>query len=263
MKIGLVGFPGSGKSAVFNALTGQAVDTGYGGKSGKAHIGVVKVPDHRVDALAALYSPKKTTYAEVTFTDVAADAAGAGLDRAVLNSMREVDALCQVVRAFDSELTTDAPRPLGELLDLETECILADLEIVERRIERLAKDHSDPRELELMKRLAADLEAERPLRGRELSAEQLKMIVRLPLPHPQRRCWRSSTSTRTRSRRRCPTTSPPRSPSAGSVPWCSRPASRWTSPRCQPTTSPSSTSRWASSSQRATGSCAPRSSCST
>jgi ribosome-binding ATPase YchF (GTP1/OBG family) len=176
MKIGLVGFPGSGKSTVFNALTGQSVETGFGSKSGKANIGVVKVPDSRVDALATLYSPKKTTYAEVVFTDVAAGASGTGVDRAVLNSMREVDALCQVLRAFDSEIDPEPPNPLRELIDLETECILADLDIVERRVERLERDHSDPRELELMKRLAKLLEAETALRSVELSAEDLKMI---------------------------------------------------------------------------------------
>jgi GTP-binding protein YchF len=175
MKIGLVGFPGCGKSTVFNALTGQSVDTGYGGKSGKANLGVVKVPDERVDALAKLYSPKKTTYAEVSFTDVAAGT-GQGLDRGVLNSMREADALCQVLRAFDSDAVPEPPNPLRELTDLETECILADLEMVERRVERLAKDRSDPRELELMKRLQTLLEAETPLRRVELSSEDLKMI---------------------------------------------------------------------------------------
>ncbi len=176
MKVGLVGFPGSGKSTVFNALTGQSVETGYGAKAGKANLGSVKVPDERVDALAALYSPKKTTYAEMSFTDLAGGGTARGLDRGVLNNMREVDALCQVVRAFASDALPDAPNPLQELLDLESECILADLELVERRVARLEKDRSDPRELELMKRLLVELEAERPLRGFDLSEDELKMI---------------------------------------------------------------------------------------
>ncbi len=99
MKIGLVGIPGCGKSTVFGALTGMAVETGYGSRADKANVGVVKVPDPRVDALAGLFDPKKTTYAEVTFRDLAGGRDGA-LDRTVLNSMREVDALCQVLRAF-------------------------------------------------------------------------------------------------------------------------------------------------------------------
>src|SRR5689334_10647420 len=100
MKIGLVGFPGSGKTTVFNALTGQTAETGYGAARGKTNLGVVKVPDPRIDALAALYSPKKTVYAEITFSDVAAGHAGGSgqsLDAATLSAMRDVDALCQVV----------------------------------------------------------------------------------------------------------------------------------------------------------------------
>ena len=70
MKIGLVGFPGSGKSTVFGALTGRAVETGYASRRDKANLAVVKVPDARVGAMAELYQPKKSTYAEITFTDL-------------------------------------------------------------------------------------------------------------------------------------------------------------------------------------------------
>jgi ribosome-binding ATPase len=175
MKIGLVGFPGSGKSTVFNALTGLRVETGYGAHGGKPALGTVKVPDARVDALSALYSPKKTTYAEITFTDVGGGGSARGLDRAVLNSMREVDALCQVVRAFPDP-TGAAPRPLGEIADLEAETILADLEVTERRVERLTKERTGPRELDLMKRIQAHLEAEKPLRSMDLAVEEEKMI---------------------------------------------------------------------------------------
>ena len=104
MKIGLVGFPGSGKTTVFNALTGLSAETGYAASRGKTHLGVVKVPDPRVEALAGLFQPKKKTLAEITFSDVAAEAGGAGsargLDRTVLAAMREMESLCQVARAF-------------------------------------------------------------------------------------------------------------------------------------------------------------------
>jgi ribosome-binding ATPase len=176
MKIGLVGFPGSGKSTVFSALTGLAVETGFASKGGKANLGVVKVPDDRVDQLAALYRPKKVTYAEVAFTDVPASSSGRGLDRAALNSMREVDALCQVVRAFASDLIPEPPNPMNEIADMQAECILADLEIVERRVERLRKDRSNPRELELFERLTTELEAETALRDVKLSDDELKML---------------------------------------------------------------------------------------
>jgi hypothetical protein len=173
MKIGLVGYPGSGKTSVFSALTGQTVDTGYG-SGGKTHLGAVKVPDPRVDALSALYKPKKTTYAEVTFTDVGGGH-GQGIDRTALGGMREVDALCQVLRAFPDP-AGDPGDPLGELRGLETETILADLELVEKRIARLSKERSDPRELELMKRLEVELTAEHPLRGALLDEAERKLI---------------------------------------------------------------------------------------
>jgi GTP-binding protein YchF len=173
VKIGLVGYPGSGKSTVFGALTGLAVETGYG-RADKAHLGVVKVPDPRVDALAALYSPKKTTYAEVTFTDLGGGH-GEGLDRRTLNAMRSVDALCQVLRAFPAP-DGAAGDPMGELTGLETETILADLEIVEQRVERLRKDRSDPRELAILERIEAALGDETPVRRLELSADERKQI---------------------------------------------------------------------------------------
>ncbi len=172
MKIGLVGYPGSGKTTVFSALTGLEVETGYGGT--KAHLGTVKVPDPRVDALAELYQPKKKTYAEVTFTDLAGG--HEGLDRAVLNQMRPLDALCQVVRAFP-DAAGNAPDPLAEIEGLRTETILADLEVAENRIERLRKDRSAPGELALLERLAGELENERALRDVELGPEDARVVA--------------------------------------------------------------------------------------
>lgn len=174
MKIGLVGFPGAGKSTVFNALTGLDVDTGYGSAKGKQNIGTVKVPDARIDALTGLYNPKKTIYAEIAFTDLGGGAQ-TGLDRSVLNAMREVDALCQVVRAFP-DMAGDPANPLDEIAELETETILADYEIMERRVERLRKDRSSPRELVLLERLLPMLEAETPLRQVELDDNERKML---------------------------------------------------------------------------------------
>jgi len=175
MKIGLVGYGGSGKSTVFGALTGLSVDTGYSARRDKANVGTVKVPDARVDALAQLFEPKKKTYAEIAFTDLAA-ASGTGLERGVLNAMRNLDALCQVVRAFPGP-SGEAPDALGELAGLETETILADLEIVEQRVERLRRDRSDARELALLERLQAALENETPLRQLGLSEAEQRAIA--------------------------------------------------------------------------------------
>jgi GTP-binding protein YchF len=174
MKIGLVGFPGSGKSTVFGALTGLRVETGYGARRDKANLGVVKVPDPRVAALAEIVEPKKSIYAEIAFTDLAGGEA-AGLDRQALNAMRNLDALCQVVRAFP-EVSGRPADAVREITDLETETILADLEVAEARVARLQKDRSNPRELELLQRVQAALEDEQTLRALDLSDEERKMI---------------------------------------------------------------------------------------
>jgi GTP-binding protein YchF len=179
MKIGLVGFPGSGKTTVFNALTGLAAETGYGATRGKTNLGVVKVPDARVDALAKIYQPKKSVYAEITFCDVAQAAApgqGKGLDEQVLRAMREVDALCQVVRGF-ANAAGEAPQPLAEARDFEIEMSLSDLILVENRLERLQKEKAKPAEKELLERLKAQLDAGQPLRGLDLGATELGSIA--------------------------------------------------------------------------------------
>jgi GTP-binding protein YchF len=173
MKIGLVGHPGAGKSTVFSALTGLAVAAG--GAGDKARLGAVKVPDARVDALAKLYSPKKKTYAEIAFTDLAGGH-GEGLDRGVLNAMRPLDALCQVVRAFP-DAAGDAPDALGEITGLATETILADLEIIESRLKKIAKDPAAKVEIPLLERLKDALESEQAIRELELTPEERKAIA--------------------------------------------------------------------------------------
>jgi GTP-binding protein YchF len=171
MKIGLVGYPGSGKSTVFGALTGLAVEPRGGAE--KARLGAVKVPDARVDALAGLFSPKKKTYAEIAFTDLAAGH-GEGLDRGVLNAMRPLDALCQVVRAFPgADGTSD---PLGEITGLATETILADLEVIEARLKKIAKDPAAAKEVALLERIQAALESEQAIREIDLSADEKKLV---------------------------------------------------------------------------------------
>ncbi len=135
---------------------------------------MVKVPDARVDAMAELYQPKKSTYAEITFTDLGGGSSK-GLDRAALVSKREVDALCQVLRAFP-DAAGEPPDPLRELAELETETLLADLAVVEQRVQSLTRDRSNPRELELLKRIQQGLEDARPVRSMELGRDERKMI---------------------------------------------------------------------------------------
>lgn len=174
MKVGLVGFPGSGKTTVYNALTGQRAETGYAGRGGRPNRAVVRVPDQRVERLAEIYRPKKLTFAEIMFVDMPAQP-GAGprsLDPQALAAMREVDALVQVVRGFPAEDGT-APDPAGELSDLAAELALGDLAPVERRLERLKKEKGRPGEAELLERLRAQLDRGQPLRELPLTDAEL------------------------------------------------------------------------------------------
>jgi ribosome-binding ATPase YchF (GTP1/OBG family) len=112
MKMGIAGFPGAGKTTIFNALTGLDAEVGLGSSaSGKPNLGTIKVPDERVDRLSDLFSPKKTTYAEISFVDFPDPPGETGrLDPKVLTQMREVDALAHVVRAFADGISRALPR---------------------------------------------------------------------------------------------------------------------------------------------------------
>ncbi len=177
MKTGLVGFSGCGKTTVFNALTGLDAQTGTAATRGRTNLGTVKVPDARVDQLAEIYSPKKKTYAEVTFSDVAGGARG--FDRKVLDEMRPMDALVQVVRAFADPAASQPVDPGREIQDLESELVLADLELVETRLNRIRKEKANPREVALLERIHAHLDAGRPLRLLELPADDWALFLSL------------------------------------------------------------------------------------
>jgi hypothetical protein len=181
MKIGLIGLPKSGKTSLFNLLTGSSVATSrYDADRAELHTGVARVPDPRVDVLSALFTPKKTTYATFEVVDLAGIAKGerAGLDT---KEFRNADALLHVVRGFADE-ALGAPDPRRDIVDLETELLLADLEVVDRRLERLEasikkqRKDTEVREREALTRLKAALEAERPLRGEALSADEEKLL---------------------------------------------------------------------------------------
>ena len=146
MKIGLVGFAGSGKTTVFNTMTGLAVPVGYGGE---VRLGAVRVPDERIDTLSRIFSPKKTTFAEMSFCDIPGEhgAERKGLSAKALQQVREQDAICLVLRDFENPAIEGDANPLGDLEAFHLECVFADLEIVERRLQRGHKEHTPPREL--------------------------------------------------------------------------------------------------------------------
>ena len=170
MKIGLVGFAGSGKTTVFNVMTGLDVPVGFGGD---IRYGAVKVPDERIDALSKIFSPKKTTYAEISFCDIPGEhgAEKKGLSKKALQQIRDQEALCLVLRDFANPALEGDPDPLGDLESFQIECVLADLEIVERRLDRARKENADAQEVAAFELMKTTLEAERPLRS--LAAEEL------------------------------------------------------------------------------------------
>lgn len=164
MKIGLVGFAGSGKTTVFNTMTGLDVPVGFGGE---VRLGTVRVPDDRIDELSRVFSPKKTTYAEMSFCDVPGEhgADKKGLSPRGLQQIRDQEALCLVLRDFDNPALASDPDPLGDLESFHAECIFADLEIVEKRLERARKERAEPREIATFERAQATLEEEKALRS--------------------------------------------------------------------------------------------------
>ena len=170
MKLGIVGLPNVGKSTLFNAITNAGAEVAnYAFCTIEPNVGVVAVPDYRLDELAKMYSPKKITPAVIEFVDIAGLVKGAskgeGLGNKFLSHIREVNAVIHVVRCFDNDDIMHVSGSVDPKRDIETinlELILSDLEILDRRIDRTAKaakgDKSLLTELEFLKRLKTELE---------------------------------------------------------------------------------------------------------
>lgn len=173
MKVGLIGHRGAGKTTIFNMLTGLQAQIGrFGGKE-EVHLGVIKVPDARIDKLAQIYKPKKTTYAEIRFTDFPASEGEDQLksNNSTITQMREVDAMALVLNAFEP-----GSDPLRALNDLLTDMILADMDVVENRRSRLKKEKARPLEQALLERCATSLENEKSLRSVAFTADEENLL---------------------------------------------------------------------------------------
>ncbi len=184
MRTGIIGLPQVGKTSLFRILTkAQLSDQSYANPR-EAHVGVAKVPDDRLDRLAALYHPKKLTHASVEYVDVGAIGQEALKETSYLGHLRNVDALAHVLRAFeDPSIAHVGPiDPLRDIKNVEFDLMVSDLGQIEKRLERLQKDLKKMRspelekEFDLLTRANAHLGSERPLREMEMTAEDKKRL---------------------------------------------------------------------------------------